>query len=82
MAQFEVGKSYGWVECGLDPLTVLSRSAKMITVTNGQNTWRMRIRNDERGEYVIDSSVPKDSRLMYTSRAIWEDKTWKPIICY
>ena len=76
MDQFEVGKSYGWVEPGLDPMTVLSRSAKTIKVTNGQSTWRMFLRHDERGEYVVDSSVPKGFRLMYTSRPQWEDPTW------
>ena len=76
MDQFEVGKSYRWSEIGLDPMTVLSRSSKTIMVTNGQSTWRMLLRHDDRGEYVMDSSVPKSFRDMYTSRPQWEEPTW------
>lgn len=78
--RFEVGKSYAWADSGPDPFTVLSRSAKMITVTNGGNTWRMLLRYDERGEYVRDSSMGEkrnDPCPIFMSRPQWEDPTWK-----
>ena len=55
---FEVGKSYYGDDCA-DPITVLKRTPKTITVTNGHATWRMLIRVLDGVEYVIDSSVPK-----------------------
>ena len=76
MDQFEVGKTYGWADCGFDPFTVLSRTEKTIKVTNGVNTWRMRIRHDEDGdEWVRDSSMGDRSKYsLFISRPIWEDK--------
>lgn len=71
MSEFEVGKMYSWAECSFDPITVLSRTAKTITVTNGQNTWRMLVRTDIHGEYVRDSSVPQAHRDMFLCRAKW-----------
>ena len=68
MDKFEVGKSYTFADRGLDPITVLSRTAQTITVTNGQNTWRMIVRTDDRGEYVRDSSMPVRYRDEFTSR--------------
>lgn len=77
MAEFEVGRSYAWADPGYDPFTVLRRTEKTILVTNKTCVWRMLIRHDESGEYVIDSSVPQLFRSMFTSRAIWLDPTWK-----
>ena len=68
MPKFEVGKVYNWFERGFDPFTVLDRTDKTITVCNGTNTWRMRVRTDDLGEYVIDSSEPKGARDLFTSR--------------
>ena len=78
MKQFEVGKSYSWADICFDPFTVLSRTEKTIKVTNGVNTWRMRIRHDEDGdEWVRDSSMGDRSKYsLFISRPIWEDKTW------
>ena len=73
MKQFEVGKSYSWAEIGIYPFTVLSRTEKTIKVTNGVNTWRMRIRHGEDGdEWVRDSSMGDRSKFsMFISRPKW-----------
>ena len=84
MPKFEVGKSYRWADPGPDPITVLHRTEKTITVTNGVNTWRMLVRTDEHGEYVRDSSMGRNTYNMFTSRAIWYEPTWTAShhICY
>ena len=71
--KFEVGKSYEWADCGFDPFTVLSRTEKTILVTNGSNTWRMRIRHEDDGEeWVRDSSMGDRSKYsMFISRPQW-----------
>lgn len=68
MNKFEVGKVYNWFEHGFDPFTVLERTAKTITVCNGTNTWRMRIRQDDKGEWVCDSCQPRYAQDMFISR--------------
>lgn len=69
-AKFEVGKTYHWFDRSYDPFTVLSRTEKTITVTNGQNTWRMLVRvRPGWGEYVCDSSMPKRYHEEFTSWA-------------
>lgn len=75
MRRFEVGHCYDSGDCGFDPIEVLGRTAKTITVTNGITTWRMRIRIDADGnEYVQDSTVPKSYRSIGvgTYNAKWE----------
>lgn len=70
--QFEVGKSYEWADICYDPFTVLRRTEKTITVTNGVNTWRMLIRHDEDGdEFVRDSSMGRSNYSLFISRPIW-----------
>jgi hypothetical protein len=60
MSRFEIGKSYGNVECGFDPITVIKRTAKMILVDMYGNQWRMKIRVDSNGdEWVVDSYLPR-----------------------
>lgn len=72
MDQFEVGKSYEWADPCFDPITVLSRTAKTITVTNGQNTWRMLVRREDDGsEYVRDSSMGRSNYTLFISRPMW-----------
>lgn len=72
MDKFEVGKSYDWADISFDPFTVLRRTEKTITVTNGSNTWRMLIRHDEDGmEYVRDSSMGRSNYSLFISRPIW-----------
>jgi len=72
MDNFEVGKSYEWADCSFDPFTVLSRTEKTIKVTNGANTWRMRIRHEEDGsEYVCDSSMGRSNYTLFISRPQW-----------
>lgn len=76
--RFEVGKSYRWADPGPDPFTVLARTEKTIVVTNRVNTWRMRLRYDDRGEYVKDSSMDRssDPYSMFISRPQWVDESW------
>ena len=58
MARFEVGKTYENNDGRFDPVTVISRTPKTVTVTNGPHTWRMKVRTDANGnEYVMDSSA-------------------------
>ena len=66
--EFEAGKSYTWADRSYDPFTVLKRTEKTITVTNGCNTWRMMIRHDEKGEFVHDSTMGKNNYDLFTSR--------------
>lgn len=69
---FEVGRVYEPNDRSYDPITVLSRTEKTITVTNGRSTWRMLVRHDEDGnEFVVDSSVPKNWRSAFTYKAKW-----------
>jgi len=72
MDKFEVGKSYRWAEIGFDPFTVLSRTEKTIKVTNGVNTWRMRLRYEDGEEWVKDSSTDNGKYSLAISRPQWE----------
>ena len=73
MERFEVGKSYDPADLSFDPITVIKRTAKCIVVRGGSgNTWRMIVRQDEKGEFAVDSSVPKKWRDIFTYRAEWE----------
>ena len=75
--RFEIGKKYYWAESGFDPIEVVGRTAKSILVTNGHNTWMMRIKIDNAGnEYVIDSSMPKGYSDWFTCKAEWEVVAW------
>ncbi len=72
MNKFVVGQSYYWADCGFDPFTVLSRTEKTIKVTNGNSTWRMKIRHDDDGmEWVRDSSMDRSKYSLFISRPIW-----------
>lgn len=72
MPKFEIGKSYTWADVCYDPFTVLRRTEKTITVTNGSSTWRMLLRHDEDGmEYVCDSSMGRSRYSLFISRPIW-----------
>ena len=72
MDRFEVGKTYDWADSCFDPFTVLRRTEKTITVTNGNNTWRMLIHHDEDGmEYVRDSSMGRSKYSLFISRPVW-----------
>ena len=75
MNQFEVGKTYSWADASFDPFTVLRRTEKTITVTNGPNTWRMLVRHDEDGdEWVCDSSMSRSHYSLFISRQIWIER--------
>ena len=71
MERFEVGKCYEAADMGIDPIKVIKRTAKSILVDNGLNKWYMRIRTDEKGEYVTDSSAPAKWRGICTYRTMW-----------
>ena len=73
--KFEVGKTYEWYQREYGSITVLKRTDKSITVTNGGSTWWMKIRtDDDNNEFVIDSTVPKKWREAFTCSAKWEEK--------
>ena len=74
MATFVVGKAYAWGDDGLDPITVVKRTPKSIRIkAPSGSSWMMRIRIDEDGnEYVVDSTVPKKWKDMYTCSSLWE----------
>ena len=75
MAKFIAGKTYEWYQREYGEIKVLRRTDKMITVTNGGSTWRMKIRIDDKGnEYVVDSSVPKKWQDAFTCSAEWESE--------
>ena len=70
---FEVGKSYYPADAFFDPITVIKRTPKMITVNIKGVTWRMRIRTFANGiEYAVDSTIPKRHRDAGTYSAAWE----------
>ena len=70
--KFEVGLTYTWADIGYDPFTVLRRTEKTITVTNGSNTWRMLIRHDDDGnEWVRDSTADRSKYSLFISRPHW-----------
>ena len=70
MAKFVVGNEYYFQDTGFGALKILRRTEKTIWVSNGQNEWKMRIRDDGYGnEYATDSSVPKRFRSELTIMA-------------
>ncbi len=73
MARFIEGKSYEANDCGLSPILILKRTAKMCLVRNDNGTeWRMLIRQDGDTEIMIDTSVPQKWRGAYTYNAKFE----------
>lgn len=57
--KFTVGKSYRAYGFGIDPITVVRRTAQYVTVSNGYSEWRMKVRHNEQGnEILADSTVP------------------------
>ena len=74
MRRFEEGKTYQAYDTGVPEITVLKRTTKMVLVKNDASIWRMRIREDNDGEYVVDSSVPDAWRDCYTYHAKFEVK--------
>ena len=72
--KLEVGKTSGCAESGSPSVTVLKRTSRTVTVTNGSHVWRMLIRIDQDGnEYTVDSSVPPNWRDSYRWSAKWEE---------
>ena len=73
MKQFEIGKKYEPYGSGFAPVTVTRRTAKTVWVTNGQNEWRMKVRQNANGdEYAVDSSVPTKWRDEFTYSSLWK----------
>lgn len=77
MAKFEEGFTYRWADPCFDPFTVVSRTAKTITVNNGSHSWRMLVRTDDYGnEFVRDSAAGKNQYDVFTSRAMWVERAY------
>ena len=75
MSQFEVGKKYEPCDSGMSPIKILTRTAKTCLVVNDEgHQWRMRIRDIEGDEMMIDSSVPKKWRGAFTYYSMFEYK--------
>jgi hypothetical protein len=78
MKRFEVGKKYKAIDPGLDPIEVIKRSEKCITVRDVMgNEWRMKIREGEgengcRFEFAIDNSAWRKWHDMFTYTATLE----------
>lgn len=73
MAKFLEGKRYEANDCGLSPILILKRTAKMCLVRNENGTeWRMMIKQVGDTEIMIDSSVPQKWRGAYTYNAKFE----------
>lgn len=75
MARFEVGKTYGANDSGIDSITIIKRTDKSIWFRNSLgNVVRQKIHIDENGdEYTTDSYVPEKWREAYTHRAKFEE---------
>ena len=71
MKCFEVGKTYAAADCSFDPITVIRRTPKCIVVRGGKwgNEWRMKVRMDDKSEWVQDSCVTPKWRGAFTYRA-------------
>lgn len=77
MAKFEEGFTYRWADPCFDPFTVVSRTAKTITVNNGSHLWRMLVRTNNNGnEFVRDSSAGKNQYDWFTSCATWVERAY------
>lgn len=77
MAKFEEGFTYRWADPCFDPFTVVSRTAKTITVNNGSHLWRMLVRTNNNGnEFVRDSAAGKNQYDVFTSRATWVERAY------
>lgn len=76
MDKFVVGKTYECSDRCFDPLTVISRTEKFVTVTNtyshNSRAWRTKVDVDDRGEYIDDKTMPRRHRDALKWRAIWE----------
>ena len=76
--KFEVGKMYENADRGFDPIEIIRRTAKTVTVKHYYSdhtwhTWRMLIRIDKDGnEYLVDSTLPKSWRNLLPYSAKWE----------
>ena len=71
-SKFEPGKTYRWYAGEYDPITVLKRTEKTITVRRlwSDITWRMLIHHDAEGnEIVTDSYMPRRYRDCFTCSA-------------
>ena len=75
MSIFEVGKKYEPNDSGMSPIKIIKRTSKTCLVENNEGTrWRMRIRDIEGDEMMVDSSVPKKWRGVFTYYSMFEYK--------
>ena len=73
MKRFEIGVDYVAADPGVSIITITGRTKNFIQYYNSSGCWQMKIRYDQDGnEMLIDSSVPKRFRDMYTYNAAWE----------
>lgn len=79
MKEFQIGKVYSWYQTDYDPILVIGRTEKTITVVRTDyfcfgDTWKMHIKIDDEGdESVTDSSVPMRYRDAFTTSAALEN---------
>ena len=75
MSAFEVGKKYESCDSGMSPIKIIRRTPKTCLVENNEGTrWRMRIRDIEGDEMMVDSSVPAKWRGVFTYYSMYEYK--------
>ena len=76
MARFEVGKTYGANDSGIDSITIIRRTDKSIWFRNAAGSMvRQKVRVDENGdEYTTDSYVPEKWRDAFTHSAKFEER--------
>lgn len=73
MTAFQVGKKYYCNDCGVSPIRIIKRTAKMCLVENDIGVkWRMMIRQQSDTEIMIDTKVPEKWRGIYTYDARFE----------
>ena len=70
--KFEVGSVYTPYAREFEPMRIVGRTEKTITVESveGGVQWKMRVRTDDNGnEYAVDSKVPQRWRTAFTYSA-------------
>lgn len=75
MKMFEVGKTYGAFDSGIDPITIERRTKNSVYfIGNRGHIVRQKIHVDADGvEYTYDSYVPLGERENYTHSARFEE---------
>ena len=67
MKRFEIGKWYRANDCAFEPIQIIRRTPKCVVVKNWFGVeWRMVVKEDDKCEYVTDSTVPQKWRPAFT----------------